>query len=199
MAGKKSWLQSLRFWQGFAVLCLLLAAFLVVAYSNDWLAPKPVTYVQSNGGQNGLAPAPPQTPQNAVADTTNEQEWRNCSRTDSFDFQNLNVPISLQAYKDSSGNLVCQKATYSAGSKRVLITYYGNEHNSITNRDEALLDYKCYINGSLYNHQRIGLALGDIGLVIEALKMDGYLTSAPSVSRLLAVLPKIYWPGNPCV
>jgi hypothetical protein len=54
LAVKNNWASSVRFWQGFAVVFLLIAAFMT-AYSLGWLSPAKVVYLY---GEKQLVPAP---------------------------------------------------------------------------------------------------------------------------------------------
>lgn len=112
----------------------------------------------------------------------------NCSRIETFRIYDLHDPFLMVAIKElNSPGVICQRAIYNKFPERVEITYYGNFYSSIRQRNVAVLEYKCFINNTLYNRQYAYIAQEDIGMFAEVIKLEGQIDY---VSRVLLVMPE---------
>lgn len=119
------------------------------------------------------------------------QVFYNCSRIDAFRLADLHDVFVLEATKEPNASTVrCQKAVYNRFPERVEVTYFGNRYDAVKQRDVAILEYKCFINNTLYNYQFNEISVDDIGFFAEVLKLKGYI--AHGSSRVTLVMPERY-------
>lgn len=112
----------------------------------------------------------------------------NCTRIETFRIYNLHDPFLMIAVKEpNSSGIICQRAIYNKFPERVEITYYGNFYSHMRQKNVAVLEYRCFINNTLYNRQYAYIAQDDTGMFVEVLKLAGQIDY---VSRALLVMPE---------
>ncbi|MEM1536138.1 MAG: hypothetical protein QXQ82_03085 [Candidatus Pacearchaeota archaeon] len=117
------------------------------------------------------------------------QIYYNCSRINVFRLADLHDVFSVETYRENT-TVTCQKVVYNRAPERVEVTYFGNRYNAIRQKDVAVLEYKCFINNTLYNYQFVEIAPDDFGFFADILKLNGYI--AHGFSKATIVMPERY-------